>query len=319
MGIGNGMRGLGLAAIGLLAGCGQSTPTALGTLEWDRITVPAPAAEVIATLEVREGQRVKAGAVLMQLDPARGDAQFAVAQADTARAQAQLEELKLGPRQEQIAQAQAQLAALRAQSAEATAYYRRVQPLARQRLIAAAELDRARAAAGNAAASVRAAEQAWLERVHGSRAQDIAQGQAAADAAQAQQVVQGVNLQKLQLRAPRDGVIDALPYRQGDQAPIGAPLAVMLVGERPYARVYLPQPLRLQVKVGQPAQIQLEGGGTTVLKGHVRAIRSEPSFTPYYALTGDDVERLSYLAEIEVDEASDMQTLPAGLPVQVRF
>jgi hypothetical protein len=48
---------------------------------------------------------------------------------------------------------------------------------------------------------VRAAEQAWLELVHGSRAQDIAQGQAAADAAQAQQVVQGVNLQKLQLRA----------------------------------------------------------------------------------------------------------------------
>ncbi|MCF3467310.1 MULTISPECIES: HlyD family secretion protein [Stenotrophomonas] len=318
MGIGNGMRGLGLAGIGLLAGCGQSTPTALGTLEWDRITVPAPAAEVIATVEVREGQRVKAGAVLMQLDPARGDAQFAAAQADTARAQAQLEELKLGPRQEQIAQAQAQLAALRAQSSEATAYYRRVQPLARQRLIAAAELDRARAAAGHAAASARAAEQAWLERVHGSRAQDIAQGQAAADAAQAQQVVQGVNLQKLQLRAPRDGVIDALPYRQGDQAPIGAPLAVMLVGERPYARVYLPQPLRLQVKVGQPAQIQLEGGGT-VLKGHVRAIRSEPSFTPYYALTGDDVERLSYLAEIDVDAASDMQKLPAGLPVQVRF
>lgn len=96
MGIGNGMRGLGLAGIGLLAGCGQSTPTALGTLEWDRITVPAPAAEVIATVEVREGQRVKAGAVLMQLDPARGDAQFAAAQADTARAQAQLEELKLG-------------------------------------------------------------------------------------------------------------------------------------------------------------------------------------------------------------------------------
>ncbi|HEL3781409.1 MULTISPECIES: HlyD family secretion protein [Stenotrophomonas] len=318
MGIGNGMRGMGLAVIVLLAGCGQSPPTALGTLEWDRITVPAPAAEVIATVEVREGQQVRAGAVLMQLDPARGDAQFAAAQADTVRAQAQLEELKIGPRQEQIAQAQAQLAALRAQAVEASAYYRRVQPLARQRLIAAAELDRARAAAGNAESSVRAAEQAWLELVHGSRAQDIAQGQAAADAAHAQQVVQGVNLQKLQLRAPRDGVIDALPYRQGDQAPIGAPLAVMLVGERPYARVYLPQPLRLQVKVGQAAQIQLDGG-TAVLKGHIRSIRSEPSFTPYYALTGDDVERLSYLAEIEVDESTDMQKLPAGMPVQVRF
>lgn len=174
MGIGKRMRGAGLAGLGLLAGCGQAPPVALGTLEWDRITVPAPAAEVISSVEVREGQQVKAGAVLMQLDSARGDAQFAAAQADTARAQAQLEELRIGPRQEQIAQAQAQLAALRAQSAEASAYYRRVQPLARQRLIAAAELDRARAAAGNAEASVRAAEQAWLERVHGSRAQDIA-------------------------------------------------------------------------------------------------------------------------------------------------
>jgi HlyD family secretion protein len=69
MGIGNGMRGIGLVGIGLLAGCGQAPPAALGTLEWDRITVPAPAAEVIATVEVREGQQVKAGAVLMQLDP----------------------------------------------------------------------------------------------------------------------------------------------------------------------------------------------------------------------------------------------------------
>ncbi|MEG0184703.1 MAG: HlyD family efflux transporter periplasmic adaptor subunit [Stenotrophomonas sp.] len=318
MGVGNRMRGIGLAGMGLLAGCVQAPPAALGTLEWDRITVPAPAAEVIATVNVREGDQVKAGAMLMQLDPARGDAQFAAAQADTVRAQAQLEELKIGPRQEQIAQAQAQLAALRAQAAEASAYYRRVQPLARQRLIAAAELDRARAAAGNAEASVRAAEQAWLEQVHGSRAQDITQGQAAADAAQAQQVVQGVNLQKLQLRAPRDGVVDALPYRQGDQAPIGAPLAVMLVGERPHARVYLPQPLRLQVAVGQAAQVRLEGS-STVMKGHVRSIRSEPSFTPYYALTGDDVARLSYLAEIEVDDAVDMHTFPAGLPVRVTF
>jgi HlyD family secretion protein len=210
----------------------------------------------------------------MQLDPARGDAQFAAAQADTVRAQAQLEELKIGPRQEQIAQAQAQLAALRAQAAEASAYYRRCSRW-HQRLIAAAELDRARAAAGNAEASVRAAEQAWLERCTAA-ARRTSPSQAAADAAQAQQVVQGVNLQKLQLRAPRDGVVDALPYRQGDQAPIGAPLAVMLVGERPYARVYLPQPLRLQVKVGQAAQVQLEGG-STVLKGHVRSIRSEPS------------------------------------------
>ncbi|KAG1309549.1 hypothetical protein G6F63_016417 [Rhizopus arrhizus] len=74
--MGNGMRGFGLVGLALLAGCGQAPPTALGTLEWDRVTVPAPAAEVIAAVEVREGQQVKAGTVLMQLDPARGDAHW---------------------------------------------------------------------------------------------------------------------------------------------------------------------------------------------------------------------------------------------------
>ncbi|WMJ68579.1 HlyD family secretion protein [Stenotrophomonas sp. 24(2023)] len=318
MAVGSRMHALALMGLAMLAGCRQEVPVALGTLEWDRISVPAPAAESIASVPVHEGQAVSAGTLLMQLDPLRTDAQLAAAAADTRQAQAQLKELQVGPRQEQIAQARAHLQALRAQSDEAAAYYRRVRPLARQQLVAAAELDRARAAAGNAAGSVRAAEQALLELLHGSRTEDIAQGQSAVEAAQAQQQVQAVNRQKLELRAPRDGVVDALPYRQGDQAPVGAPLAVLLVGDRPHARVYLPQPLRLQVKVGQAATIIVQGRDGS-LPGKVRMIRSEPTFTPYYALTGQDVERLSYLAEIEVDPGTDLQALAAGVPVQVRF
>lgn len=318
MKVGIGVHCVAMAAAAVLTACSPAPPSALGTLEWDRISVPAPAAEVIARVEVREGQAVKAGALLMTLEQDRGAAQFASAQAETVRAQAQLDELQSGPRKEQIAQARAQLAALQAQAREAAAYYRRLQPLARQRLVAAADLDRARAAADNSAASARAAEQAWQELQRGNRREDIAQGAATRDAAQAQQALQAVTLDKLQLRAPRDGVVDALPYRQGDQAPVGAPLAVLLVGAHPYARVYLPQPLRLQVKVGQAAQVQLQGR-EDLLPGKVRMIRSEPIFTPYYALTGDDVERLSYLAEIELDAGPQLQALPAGVPVQVRF
>jgi HlyD family secretion protein len=46
-------------------------------------------------------------------------------------------------------------------------------------------------------------------------------------------------------------------------------------------------------------------------------IRSEPSFTPYYALIGEDAARLSYLAELQLDKAAG--ELPAGLPVRVEF
>lgn len=305
----------------LLPGCRETDEAALGTLEWDRITVPASAAETIVAVHVQEGQQVLAGASLLQLEPTRTAAQLQALQADAARAGQALEELRQGPRNEDIAQARANLAAVRAQAEDAAAYYRRLQPLGRQQLVAAADVDRARAAAGNAQGVVRAAEQALLALEHGTRVEEIAQGESALQAAQAQAAGQAETLRKLDLLAPRAGRVDALPYRLGDQAPVGAPLAVLLVGDRPYARVYLPEPMRLKVRVGQAATIALQGREGT-LAGRVRSIRSDPGFTPYYALSGADAARLSWLAEIELtadNDAAAMAQLPAGVPVRVVF
>lgn len=305
----------------LLPGCGQTDAVALGTLEWDRITVPAPAAETIVAVHVREGQQVQAGMSLLQLEPTRTVAQLQALQADATRAGQALDELRQGPREEDIAQARANLAAVRAQAEDAAAYYRRLQPLGRQQLVAAADVDRARAAAGNAQGVVRASEQALLALEHGTRVEEIAQGESALQAAQAQAAGQAETLRKLDLLAPRAGRVDALPYRLGDQAPVGAPLAVLLVGNRPYARVYLPEPLRVRVRVGQAATIALQGRAQT-LAGRVRSIRSDPVFTPYYALSGADAARLSWLAEIELtadNDAAALAQLPAGVPVQVAF
>jgi len=316
------LRGVLLAAAGLaMSGCRPAPPTALGTLEWDRITVPAPAAETIIGVAVREGQQVAAGAALMQLEPIRTAAELQALEAQASQAGEALQELRVGPRREDIDQARANLAAARAEAVDASMYYRRLQPLGRQQLVAAADVDRARAAAGSAQGAVRAAEQALLALEHGTRVEQVAQGEAALQAAQAQAAVQAVTLRKLELVAPRAGRLDALPYKLGDQAPVGAPLAVLLVGERPHARVYLPQPLRLQVRVGQAAQVYLQGRDGA-LPGHVRSIRSDPGFTPYYALSGEDVSRLSWLAEVELDPAAgnaSLQDLPAGAPVRVEF
>lgn len=310
-----------LVALVVLAGCTREPEAALGTLEWDRITVPAPAAETIALIQVREGQQVAAGTPLMQLETTRTAAQLAALQAQTTQAGQALLELEHGPRTEDIEQARATLASARAQAADASAYLARLQPLGRQQLVAAADVDRARAAAGNAQGAVRAAEQVLLALEHGTRAEQVAQGQAAVQSAEAQVAAQAVTLDKLGLVAPRAGRIDALPYRQGDQAPVGAPLVVMLVGEHPYARVYLPEPLRLKVKVGQSARVTLQGR-EGAHRARVRSIRSDPGFNPYYALSGDDASRLSWLAEIELEPADDgtvLADLPAGVPVRVTF
>ena len=298
----------------VLAACRADAPQALGTLEWDRVTLPAPVADKIVRVDVREGQQVAAGAPLLQLELTRTQSQLVAAQAQAMQRREALAELRAGPRGEAIAQARASLAAAQAQARDADAYYARLQPLGRQRLVAASEVDRARAASQSAQAQVRVAQAALLELERGTRVEQVAQGEAAVAAADAQARVQAVTLEKLDIVAPRAGRIDSLPYKLGDQAPVGAPLAVMLVGEAPYARVYLPQALRNRLKVGDTVQVRLDGQ-KKAYTGRVRMIRSEPSFTPYFALTGQDAERLSYLAEISLGK--EAAGLPVGAPLQV--
>jgi HlyD family secretion protein len=306
-----------LATLGfLLAACGEAPPQALGTLEYDRITLPAPASERIVEIGVREGQQVRAGQSLLKLEATRTYAATLATQQEAQRQRDALSELDAGARSETIAQSRAQLANAKAQARDARAYYTRVQPLGVRQLIAAAEVDRARAAASSAEAQVRAARAALLELENGTRPERIAQGEAAARAAEAQASAQQVSLDKLNVVAPVDGRVDTLPFELGDQPPVGAPLAILLAGDAPYARIYVPAPIRVDIKVGQAARVFVEGRDGA-LRGRVRMIRSEPSFTPYYALIGEDAARLSYLAEVELDDRG--HELPAGLPVRVEF
>ena len=266
-----------LCTLALLAtACRNEAPQALGTLEYDRITLPAPAAEKIVAIGVREGQQVKAGQSLLQLELDRTRASTEAMRAQAARQRATLSELEAGPRVEEIA--------------------------------------RARAAVDSADESARALAEQLAELEAGTRREQIAQGKASLAASEAQAAAQEVTLEKLSLIAPREGVVDNLPYKLGDQAAVGQPLAILLVGA-PYARVYVPEPIRAQVKVGSTARIYVDGR-KDALAGTVRMIRSDPTFTPYYALIGKDAARLAWVAEVTVDSK---ESLPAGLPVRVEF
>ncbi len=300
----------------LLAACAKQPPQALGTLEYDRITLPAPVAEKIVAIHVREGEQVAAGTHLLALDRVRVEAETEAAQAEAQRQRDVLAELEAGARSEQVRQARAALAATQADDRDARANYTRVKELAERKLVAVADVDRARAVSSRTGAQVRQAQAALDELLHGTRQEQLAQGKAALRGAEAAEAAQQAVLDKLEVIAPRAGRVDSLPYRLGDQAPVGAPLAVLLVGDAPYARIYVPEPIRARVKVGDTARVFV-AGRDTALQGRVRMIRSEPSFTPYYALTGEDAARLSYLAEISLD--SDAAELPAGLPVRVEF
>jgi HlyD family secretion protein len=302
------------AVVALSAACRNDAPQALGTLEYDRITLPAPAAEKIVAIDVREGQRVKPGQSLVRLELDRTRSATEAARASALRNRATLQELEAGPRSEDIAAARAELVAAQAQVRDTRDYYNRVRQLGPRQLMAQSDIDRARAQADNAAANARARAEVLRELEAGTRREQIAAGEAALAASEADAAAHQVTLDKLSVVAPREGLVDSIPFKLGDQAAVGQPLAVLLVGA-PYARVYVQEPQRADVAVGTKARVYIDGRKDAI-DGTVRMIRTEPTFTPYFALIGKDAARLSYVAEIALHSKD---ALPAGLPVRAEF
>jgi HlyD family secretion protein len=297
-----------------LAGCADSSPPPLvGTLEWDRIAVTAELAEPVLEWVAAEGDQVEAGAVLLELDARRQDARIAEARGNLAASEARLAELTHGARIETIDAARANLTRARAAQTDAEAEYTRVAELRKRELVAASAVDQALAARNQRRAETQAVEAQLRELTQGTRPEQIEQAAAAVDAARAGLETLTLTRERLTVRAPRAGRVDALPFRAGDQPPLGAELVSLLVGDAPYARVFVPAPRRAELTIGDRFEVQVEGVAAP-LTATLRSIRSEPSFTPYYALAGDDASRLVYRAELLLEGAA-AAALPAGLPL----
>jgi HlyD family secretion protein len=297
-----------------LAGCADSGPAPLvGTLEWDRIAVTAELAEPVVSWAVAEGERVEAGAMLLTLDTRRQDARIAEARGQLAASEARLAELTHGARVETIDAARANLARARAAQTDAETEYTRVAELRKRELVAASAVDQALAARNQRRAETEGAEAQLRELTQGTRPEQVEQAAASVEAARAALATLELTRERLTVRAPRAGRVDALPFRVGDQPPLGAELVSMLVGDTPYARVFVPAPRRAGLDIGARFTVSVEGVATP-FAAKLRSIRSEPSFTPYYALAGDDATRLVYRAELLLEGGAD---LPAGLPLTV--
>ena len=301
----------------LLAACARERPQeVLGTVERDRLELIAESNERIVAIPVREGDRVAAGDVLLEQEAGLAQPRIDQARAEQAGAQRRLADLEAGPRQREIDEARAALAgaegALRTDQAE----YERVQALVERKLLSASSLDQARARRDTSLAS-RDAARARLELLReGTRAEQVAEARAAVERATAALAEVETGAARQTVRAPRAGRVEALPYKLGERPPAGRPVVVLLADGAPYARVYVPEPLRARFQAGAKVAV-LADGIDGPFPGVVRYISAEAAFTPYYSLTQKDRSRLAYLAEITLDGAAAAE-LPAGLPVQVQ-
>ena len=305
-----------IALLSALSGCQpKAEHIAMGTLERDRILLSASADESIRHIWVHEGDQVHSGDALMQLDDRKARALLEQRQAELAKAQSTLDKLLSGTRAEQIAAARAALNVAQAESHNATLAYQRNRELFRKQAIGKADLDAAKSQLDAKIASV-SVQQAKLDELqNGTRLQDIQAAQADVANALAAVTWQQQVLADLTIKASHDGIIDSLPWHEGERVSTGTQLVSLLSSERLYARVYLPAQALNQVHQGSQVDVYVDGIASP-FSGQIINIRATPAFTPFYALNEQDRDRLMYLTDVQLNDADSLTT---GMSLEVRI
>jgi HlyD family secretion protein len=306
-----------LAAL-LAAGCGEAGNPNLvvGELASDRIELTAETNEPIVRIAVAEGEAVTAGQVLVEQDHARADATLAEAEAALGQAQARLDELVRGPRSEQITAARANVEGATQDLEFRQSELERVREVHARGLASPDLLDRTQAALDAAQANLKLRLAQLEELLAGTTIEQLAQAEQAVKQAEAARDSARIGLDRLTIRSPVDGIAESRLFELGERPNPGQPLVIVLAGQQPYARVYVPERLRIHVAAGEAVDVHVDGLDEPVT-GRVRWVSSEAAFTPYFALTERDRGRLTYVAKIDLE--IDRDRLPDGVPVEAEF
>jgi HlyD family secretion protein len=306
-----------IAASALVISACDTTPEngrVVGELASDRVELTAESSEPIVEILIAEGDATTSGRVLMRQDATRANARLAEAEAALGQIQARLDELVRGPRSEQISAARANVDGAADELNFRRSDFVRVQEIFNKQLASPDLLDRAKAALDTAEANLRLRRAQLQELLSGTTVEELAQAEQAVKQAAARRDLLAVDVSRHEIKAPVDGIVDSRLFELGERPVPGQAILIMLPGEQPYARVYVPENLRVQIKAGMPATIYVDGLDDAI-DGRVRWVASEAAFTPYFALTEKDRGHLSYLAKIDIVE--DRERLPDGVPVEV--
>jgi HlyD family secretion protein len=307
-----------LAAVFALAGCSsdEDPSRVVGELTSDRYELTAEVSEPVTSIDVAEGEWVTAGQVLLSQDDTRARARLAEATAALAQQQARLDELLRGPRAEQIAAARANVEGATQELEFRQTEIKRIEEVHARGLASPDMLDRAAAALDAAQASLKLRLAQLEEMLAGTTIEELAQAEQAVAQLAARRDAVRVDLDRHTTRAPVDGMADSRLFEAGERPAPGQPLIIVLGGQQPYARVFIPETIRVRVTAGTAAVIHVDGLDEPV-DGRVRWVSSESAFTPYYALTERDRGRLSYVAKVDITTQRDR--LPDGVPVEVEL
>jgi membrane fusion protein, multidrug efflux system len=244
----------------------------------------------VLTVAANDFQRVKAGDLLVQIDPADYEAQVAQAEAGVAAAQAALDNLdnQVELQYATIAQAEAQQVSALAQEVETRQEQERQQSLTQTEAGTRQKLEQATAGYARAQADVRASRALIAAQRHQLEVLSGTKKQRAADllGAKATLTATRLKLGYTKITAPFDGVVGERQVQPNDYVNIGSNLINVVPLPDVYIIANYKETQLTLVRPGQPVDVTVDSFPSERLHGRVERI--SPASGSQFALLPPD-------------------------------
>jgi HlyD family secretion protein len=293
-------------ALALLAGgCSDNSKpgSVSGTIETDEVRVASRYGGRVEKTLAQEGESLKTGQVLVEVEASELRARRDLAAA-------QLAELEAGPRKEEIDAAKHDWEAIAAEMDQARADARRAEELFAQKTISQTEREqavtRARALEKNAAAS----QSRFDLLLAGTRPERVAQ-------ARAQMADIDAQLAEMKIVAPSDCVLEVLSVKVGDVVPPNREVATLLLPQHTWVRVYVPEPWLGHLHLAEAVKVRVDSDPGRDFSGTIEQIARDAEFTPRNVQTVG--ERMKQVFGIKIRLDNSEGKLRAGMAADVTF
>ena len=268
-----------------------------GTIETDEVRVASRYGGRVEAIGAWDGDSVTNGQIIVALDAAELRAQ-------RDKAAAVLAELKAGPRPEEIAAAKREWEAILAELDFARIEAKRAKELLEQRAISESDRDRAVSRAASLERSAAASNSRYDLLLAGTRSEQIAQAQAAVAEIE-------TRLREMEVLAPTNSVLEVLHVRRGDVLAPNQPVATLIVPQRIWVRIYVPEPMLARLQIGQKVSVRVDGFPNRQFGGSIEQINRIAEFTPRNVQTADERIKQVFGVKIALDNSEGL--LRAGM------
>lgn len=301
-----------------LAACSEDGADAgyQGYMEGEYLRIAAPEGGWIETILAVRGTQVAAGAPLFTLDPVRERAAVAQAEADLAKAQSELADMRLGARPEEIAAIEAQIAEAEANQHLTELTLARQAELVRTRSAPQARLDDAQMQQQQAIAQVaRMRAQLATARLP-SRPHRVRAAEAAVEASEHALEQARWRLAQRQIASPAAGLVDDVVRRPGEWVPANGVVVSLLPPRNIRAVFFVPEPRRADFRPDQRIAVSCTGCPQDLF-ARVSRIGSQAEFTPPVIFSRETRAKLVFRIEALMEPAAG-NPLP-GQPITARI